>query len=134
MEKSLQKAETKEKDILHVWDFWNECSIIKHRELKNFAPTINARLQYYSVSELCQAIRNYKDILVSERHWFNYAWTLKDFLTRPNGLDNFLDREVALNKYRRQKTRFDNDDLEEDGADFYRAINKEDFNCPSEDK
>lgn len=125
--------ETPEKDVLHVWEFWNDCCIIKHREYPRFAPTIRARLHYYSVSELCQAIRNYKDILVSERHWFSYAWTLKEFLTRPSGLDNFLNREVALNKYRKGRIKFDDEHAEEDSADFYRTINRERFNCP-EDK
>jgi len=133
MEKSLQNAGSLEKDVFHIWQLWNECEIIKHRELPRFAPTIRARLAYYSVSEICQSIRNYKDILVSERHWFNYAWTLKEFLTRPNGLDNFLDREVALNKYRKGRNNF-GDEVEDDGADFYRAINKERFDCPEEDK
>jgi hypothetical protein len=122
-------TETIERDVLKVWEFWNECSIVKHREFKRFEPTIRGRLRYYSVSELCQAIRNYKDILVSERHWFSYAWTLKDFLLRPNALDNFVDREVALNKYRRRKIMFD-DDQADDGADFYKAINKEEFGAP----
>ncbi len=124
-------TETSNRDVLKVWEFWNECSIIKHREFKRFEPTIRGRLRYYSVSELCQAIRNYKDILVSERHWFNYAWTLKDFLLRPSALDNFVDREVALNKYRRgPKTKFQDDSVEDDGADFYKAINKEEFQVP----
>ena len=128
-------TENKERDVLKVWEFWNDCAIIKHREIRRYAPTIRGRLEFYSVSELCQAIRNYKDILVSERHWFSYAWTLKDFLMRPNGLDNFMDREVALNKYSMTKrTKFEDDHVEDDGAEFYRAINKEEFNAPEEGK
>ncbi len=125
------ETESRERNVLKVWEFWNECAIIQHREIRRYAPTIRGRLEFYSVSELCQAIRNYKDILVSERHWFNYAWTLKDFLMRPNGLDNFLDREVALNKYKKGRLKFDDDSgVENDGADFYKAINKEEFNAP----
>lgn len=122
---------TKEKDVLHVWDFWNECSIIKHRRFDKFAPCIRGALTYYSVSELCQAMRNYKDILVSERHWFSYAWSLDQFLGRKNALDSFLDREVALTKYSRtSRAKFEDDSVEDDGADFYRAIANEEFNAP----
>lgn len=124
--------ESREKDVLHVWDFWNECNIVKHRDLSKFSGVIKGRLNFYTVSELCEAIRNYKDILVSERHWFTYTWTLDQFLSRKNALDNFIDRETALNRYRRCKTIFDSEQEEEDGADFYRAINKEQFNCPED--
>lgn len=128
------ESETLERDVLHVWEFWNDCSIIKHRRLDKFAPCIRGALTYYSVSELCQAMRTYKDILVSDRHWFNYAWTLDQFLDRKNALDNFLDREGALNKYAKRKpTQFEREDTA-DGAEFYKAINKEEFNAPTVEK
>ena len=126
--------ESREKDILVVWEFWNDSKIIQHRDLSKFAPTINGRLNFYSCVELCQAIRNYKDILTSERHWFTYTWTLKDFLLRPNALDCFLDRETALNRYSRKKTSFESDEMQDDSAEFYRAINQEDFDAPKVDK
>jgi len=122
--------ESHEKEILHVWDFWNDSNIIKHRDLSKFSKIISGRLRLYSVSELCQAIRNYNDILHSDRHWFSYRWTLDQFLSRKNALDCFVDREIALEKYSKKKTRFEDDQPEDDGADFYRAINKEEFNCP----
>ena len=127
--------ESKEKDILVVWEFWNDSKIIQHRDLSKFAPTINGRLNFYTCTELCQAIRNYKDILTSDRHWFSYLWSLDQFLSRKNALDNFIDREVALNKYsRRKRTDFETEDTGDDSADFYRAINKEEFDCPRRDK
>jgi len=120
-----------EKDILVVWEFWNGSEIIKHRDFSKFAPVIKGRLQYYSATELCQAIRNYKDILVSERHWFTYTWTLKDFLSRTNGLDCFLDREAALSRYRKKApTEFESSSSEIDGAEFYRDLNKEQVDSP----
>jgi len=123
-----------DEEVRFVFDFWNDSEIIKHRELPKFAPTIRARLVYYTREELCNAIRNYKDILVSERHWFTYTWTLKEFLSRTNALDNFIDREAALNKYAKRKpTEFDAEE-NSDTADFYRDINKENFDCPKVDK
>lgn len=126
--------DSRDREILHVWDFWNECSIIKHRDLSKFRGVISGRLNFYSVSELCQAIQNYKDILTSNRHWFTYTWTLDQFLSRKNALDNFVDREVALTKYKKGRTRFDDDQTEDEGADFYRAINQEEFGAPNVDK
>lgn len=128
------ESETLERDVLHVWEFWNDCSIIKHRRLDKFAPCIRGALTYYSVSELCQAMRTYKDILVSDRHWFNFTWSLDLFLGRKNALDCFMDRETALARYKRGRPKFEDDQTEDDGADFYRAINKEEFNAPTVDK
>jgi len=131
METSLREA-----DILQVWDFWNDCNIVNHRELAKLKGVINGRLEFYTATELCQAIRNYKDVLSSERHWFSYTWTLKQFLSQTNALDNFMNRETALNRYRRgPQTKFQQEDESVEGdADFYRSINMEDFNCPGEGK
>ena len=127
--------EYREKEVLIVFEFWNDSEIIKHREISKFRGVINGRLNFYTCTELCQAIRNYKDILHSERHWFTYTWTLKEFLSRTNALDNFIDREAALNKYKkRTPTIFEESEAEGDGADFYRQLNKESFDCPKIDK
>ncbi len=126
--------ESREKEIFHVWEFWNESNIIRHRDLAKFRGVINGRLNLYSVSELCGAVRNYNDILHSDRHWFNYRWTLDQFLSRKNALDNFVDREIALSKYKKGRTKFEDDQTEDDGADFYRTINREEFGVPDEDK
>jgi len=86
---------------IQVFDFWNDQKIINHREPEKFKSCINARLQNYSVEELCQAIKNYGDILKSEEHFFSHHWTLSDFLNRKSGLDRFLDREVALKNFQK---------------------------------
>jgi len=132
-EKSLRDAEKSlgDAEIHQVWDFWNDCEIVKHRDLSKFRGAINGRLRFYSASELCEAIQNYNDILHSDRHWFSYRWTLDQFLTRKSALDNFIDREIALTKYKKGRIQFEDEDRgQDDGAEFYRAINREDFNSP----
>jgi len=135
MESEGNKAgfESREAEIFHVWDFWNDSNIVKHRDLSKFKGVINGRLNFYSVSELCKAIQNYNDILHSDRHYFSYRWTLDQFLSRKNALDCFVDREIALEKYSiKKKTRFEDDQTEDESADFYRSINREEFNCPED--
>jgi len=134
MEPKQQEESLRDSEILQVWDFWNDLNIIRHRDISKYSGAINGRLRFYSVSELCQAIQNYNDILHSDRHWFSYRWTLDQFLSRKNALDNFVDREIALNNYKKGRTRFGDDQPEDNGADFYRAINNENFNCPEEGK
>lgn len=112
--------------VLHVWIFWNESNIIKHRDLSQFYGVISSRLKFYSVFELCHAIRNYKDILTSDQHWFTYRWTLNQFLSPKKGLDNFINREAALYNYSIKKnTKFEDGQAQEDKAEFYSAIRRE---------
>jgi len=94
------KTHIQDPNIYTVFDFWNDQEIITHREPKKFKSCINARLQNYSVEELCQAIKNYGDILKSKDHFFTYHWTLEEFLSRKNALDKFLDRETAFENFR----------------------------------
>lgn len=90
---------SKPKDIYRIFDFWNKQNIKNHREINKFEKCINARLEFYKAEEIIQAIKNYKDILVSDNHFFTYEWTLKQFLNQTNGLDNFIDREKASKNY-----------------------------------
>lgn len=90
---------SKSKDIYKIFEFWNSQNIQNHREINKFEKCINARLKFYTEEEIIQAIKNYKDILDSDNHFYSYAWSLKRFLTQTNGLDNFIDRERASKNY-----------------------------------
>jgi hypothetical protein len=56
---------------------------------------------YSLLDEIKDAIHNYDFILNSKEHWFNYRWTLKDFLQR--GLEKFKDADVAYDNYLKEK-------------------------------
>jgi hypothetical protein len=86
--------------IYRVFDFWNEQNIIQHRDINKFVSCINACLKNYSVDEITGAIKNYRDVLTSSEHFFSYRWALSEFLSRKNGLDKFMDREIAFRNYR----------------------------------
>ncbi len=85
-------------DINTIYDFWNSQHIIVHRSMTtDIAKTIKAELKNYSDVEILQAIKNYSEIQRGDQYWFNYAWTLKDFLKR--GISKFFDLEIAKNNY-----------------------------------
>ncbi len=85
-------------DINTIYDFWNSQRIIVHRNMTpDIASTIKAELKNYSDVEILQAIKNYAEIQKGDQYWFNYAWTLKDFLKR--GISKFLDLEIAKSNY-----------------------------------
>ena len=85
-------------DINTIYDFWNSQHIIVHRTMTpDIASSIKAELKNYPDVEIMQAIKNYAEIQKNGKYWFNYAWTLKDFLKR--GISEFLDFEIAKSNY-----------------------------------
>lgn len=84
----------------------NELPDLYNREIKIFESSINACLKNYSVDEIVGSIRNYKDVLDSESHFFSHEWTLSEFLSIKGGLDKFMDREKAFRNYRSSTNRY----------------------------
>jgi len=85
-------------DIESIYDYWNSQHIIVHRKMTtDITKSIKAALKDYTEEELIQAIKNYAEIQQGKQYWFNYTWTLKDFLKR--GVAKFIDLEVAKSNY-----------------------------------
>jgi len=85
-------------DVDAIYNFWNEQHIIVHRMMTpDIAKAIKSELRNYTDAEIIQAVKNYAEIQKGEQYWFNYAWTLRDFLKR--GISKFLDMEVARKNY-----------------------------------
>lgn len=96
------KTQNKNEEYLNtIFDHWNKCNVIQHRKLTDkIRRKINSSLKDYSIDEIKSAIDNYKLILESPLYYFNYKWTLNDFLQR--GLEKFLDLETAKNNYKKE--------------------------------
>jgi uncharacterized protein with ATP-grasp and redox domains len=86
------------KDIKNIFDCWNSLGIIKHREIGKFRNHISARLKHYTVDEVTEAMTNYSIIIGSSDYFFDYRWTLKEFLLR--GIDKFLTENDPFNRYK----------------------------------
>ena len=79
------------KDVEEIFNYWNNKKIIKHKELKDDTKrAINKAIKNYSIDEIKQAIDIYSEILKSD-YYFNYKWSLKDFLNRSNGISTFME-------------------------------------------
>lgn len=73
----------------NIYIHWNSKKIINHNTLtKEIEKAINKALKNYKEDEIINAIDTYKEILDSD-FYFSYRWTLKDFLTRKNGISTF---------------------------------------------
>lgn len=95
LEKNLKskKKEIREecsKDIKTIFDFWNSKGIINHKTLSPaIKKAIDKALKNYKLDEVVQAINIYSEILNSQ-FYFNYKWSLSDFLNRKNGISTFM--------------------------------------------
>lgn len=75
-----------------IFDFWNECNIIKHRDMTdNIKKAITKALKTYTREDICKYIKRYAIVLEDDKYFFNYKWTLIDFLNRKDGISSFSD-------------------------------------------
>ncbi|PGS69053.1 replication protein [Bacillus cereus] len=97
----IQKETEKEK-YQSIFQYWNEKNIIKHRTLSTkTASKIKARLNNFSVEELQQAIDHYHTVLTRPEYFWEYRWSLQDFLRSDENVEKFLD--IAYLKGLRKK-------------------------------
>lgn len=76
---------------INIYNHWNSKKIIVHKYLnKEIEQTIEKALKKYSENEIADAIDIYTEILDSS-FYFNYKWSLNEFLNRKNGISTFMD-------------------------------------------
>jgi len=59
---------------------------------------VKSALGDYSKEEICQAMRNYAEVLQGEEYYWKYKWALDEFIRR--GLEKFMEAEVSRENYR----------------------------------
>ena len=96
----------KNKDIYtELFDTWNSLQIIKHRTppksgRSTFKSTVDNLLKDYAIDEIKQAMQNYSKILKSDDHYFDYHWTVTEFLIR--GFEKFMIWGIADGNYQKR--------------------------------
>jgi len=99
--KGDKKKKERAADFREIWEYWNSCNIIVHREMTEaMIGKMNARMDAgYAKDEIINAIRVFNEISVSpEYYWEHRNWTLVNFLQR--GLELFENEENAKAAYR----------------------------------
>ena len=77
--------------IEEIFDFWNSKNIIKHSKFTDARKKAIAKvLKEYSIEDIKLAIEHYSIILKDKNYFFNYTWSLEDFLNRKTGFTTFL--------------------------------------------
>ncbi len=87
-------------EVLNVFDYWNERKTIKHRSFEKFESNIKSALNNYSEMEIKESIRLYAIVFHEDIYWWNYPWTLREFLQR--GLERFLPDSRPLDTYKKK--------------------------------
>lgn len=83
-----------------IFDAWNSAEVICHTKLtEDIGRAIQGALKDSTQGEICQAIKNYAEIVKDEQYYFKYKWTLKEFLRR--GLEKFMDLDIAKQNYKK---------------------------------
>jgi predicted phage replisome organizer len=89
----------KDKDIKHIFAHWkSQGNLINHRQLTStIKTTARAKLKYYTVEDITNAITNYSKIKDDEKYWFSHSYELKRFLEK---MDTFLTESKPFENYR----------------------------------
>lgn len=90
--------------ISNIFNYWNDKNIIKHRELtEDISKAIEKALKVYSEEEIKTYIDRYAKIIGDKDYFWHYKWSLKDFLTRKEGISAFTDEGSKWVNYNEKK-------------------------------
>ena len=87
---------------INIFNTWNETKINNEKILY---PSIKNAIEYainvYGENEVIAAIKNYNEIYYSN-HYYDYSWSLVNFLRRENGVKRFLNDGDIWRNYSRK--------------------------------
>jgi len=79
-----------------IFEYWNQKKIIKHKSVNDYEKPIRKSIKDYGHHNIIQAIDNFHSVIESEATWWNHKYTLKEFLSRDNGLIKFLPENFEM--------------------------------------
>lgn len=83
-------------NVKRIINYWNTKNVINVRkETPELIHILEKGLKIYSYEEIIQGIDNYDKILNSPLTWWEYQWTLGEFVGRAGGLQVFLEKEIS---------------------------------------
>jgi hypothetical protein len=88
------------KTYLAVLEKWNSLNIIVHSEKvvdSKWKKRHNDQVKLYGEEATIKAIENYARIINDDAYYFNYRWSLWDFIAR--GLDKFVDDAMPFGNF-----------------------------------
>lgn len=88
-----------------IFDHWNSQGIYKHTTLndKTKRKIASSLKEYKNPDEILKAITNYATVYKGNQYFWNYKWSLADFLQR--GLSKFVDEATPLTNFLSEKSK-----------------------------
>lgn len=121
--KGTSKKTTKsnnEYDI--ILSHWNKQKITIHKKLSpETIKEIDAKLKNYSLQEILETISRYAEINHDKNYFFNYNWTLLNFLKQKNAFPDFLEEGQKWLAYQKNKNRNQEESPNLDVYDYKRG-------------
>lgn len=78
--------------ISNIFNYWNNKKIIVHKKLTaSINKAILKASKIYSEEQIKEYIDRYDKVLKDKSWFFDYKWTLEDFLNRKDGISSFTD-------------------------------------------
>ena len=84
-----------------IFNYWNKQNINNYNDFELFKEVIKKTLKYHNYSEIIMSIENYAIILKGEDYYYDYIFSLYDFL-EPKNIAKFIDLEIAKSNYRKK--------------------------------
>lgn len=98
-------AETKKeipKKYIELYEYWNSLKIVKHKDLtEDMVKAMSKALKKYDIETIKTSIKNYEELLHDERYYFDYEWTLKDFVTGNKRIPGCLEDGSYYRNYKK---------------------------------
>lgn len=78
--------------ISNIFDYWNSKNIIKHKTVtEDITKAIEKCLCKYSEKDIKIYIDRYAEVIADTTYFWHYKWSLKDFISRKDGISSFTD-------------------------------------------
>lgn len=91
--------------INNIYTYWNSKGIITHKELTApITSAITKALKTFKEDDIKKYIDRYKQVLDDKKYFFDYKWTLEEFLKRKEGIGSFTDEGSKWANYQEDKT------------------------------
>lgn len=89
---------------INIFLLWNSQNIIQHKEMTvKIADAIDKALKHYTEEEIKTYIERYNKVIKDKTYFFDYKWTLSDFLSRKDGISAFTNEGSKWVSYNNRK-------------------------------
>lgn len=94
IEKEIYKEKEDTTDeVVSVFNYWNEKSPLKCEELtKSLRNIIKSIIKIHKLEDIKLYISRYSEMYNNKEYYFNYIWSLKNFLCQRNAMKDFKDK------------------------------------------